>query len=154
MANKHSTLTPEGCTVSPDGIPPDTEEQVAGQSSDLSPNKHSTLTPEGCAIPNVGRPPDAEEPTAVQEAELTQNKNSTLTPETCFKPMVMDIQDVVLNVTDGEGRIYQEKTVVPSGVQQIVTPDANYAALSRVIVEAIPSDYGKITYSGDEITVT
>jgi hypothetical protein len=82
------------------------------------------------------------------------NKHSTLTPETCFKPMVMDIQDVVLNVTDGEGRVYQEKTVVPSGVQQIVTPDANYAALSRVIVEAIPSDYGKITYSGDEITVT
>lgn len=154
MANKHSTLTPEGCTVSTDGIPPDTEEQAAGQSSDLSPNKHSTLTPDGCAIPNVGRQPDAEEPTAVQEAELTPNKNSTLTPETCFKPMVMDIQDVVLNVTDGEGRIYQEKTVVPSGVQQIVTPDANYAALSRVIVEAIPSDYGKITYSGDEITVT
>lgn len=117
-------------------------------------NKHSTLTPEGCAVPNAGIPPDTEELTAVQEAELTPNKHSTLTPETCFKPMVMDIQDVVLNVTDGEGRVYQEKTVVPSGVQQIVTPDANYAALSRVIVEAIPSDYGKITYSGDEITVT
>ena len=108
-------------------------------------NKHSTLTPEGCAVPTAGIPPDTEEPTAVKGAELTPNKHSTLTPETCFKPMVMDIQDVVLNVTDGEGRVYQEKTVVPS---------ANYAALSRVIVEAIPSDYGKITYSGDEITVT
>lgn len=117
-------------------------------------NKHSTLTPDGCAVPTAGRPPDTEEPAAVQGTELTPNKHSTLTPETCFKPMVMDIQDVVLNVTDGEGRVYQEKTVVPSGVQQIVTPDANYAALSRVIVEAIPSDYGKITYSGDVITVT
>ncbi len=29
------------------------------------------------------------------------NKRSTLTPETCFKPMVMDIQDVVLNVPGG-----------------------------------------------------
>lgn len=117
-------------------------------------NKHSTLTPDGCAVPTAGIPPDTEEPTAVQGVDLTPNKHSTLTPETCFKPMVMDIQDVVLNVTDGEGRVYQEKTVVPSGVQQIVTPDANYAALSRVIVEAIPSDYGKITYSGDVITVT
>ena len=154
MANKHSTLTLEGCTVPTDEIPPATEEQATGQRPGLVPNKHSTLTPDGSAVPAAEKPPETEEPTAVQGTDLTPNKNSTLTPETCFKSMVMDIQDVVLNVKDGEGRVYQEKTVVPSGVRQSVTPDANYAALSRVIVEAIPSDYGKITYSGDVITVT
>lgn len=44
--------------------------------------------------------------------------------------------------------------MTPSSEQQIVTPDANFAALSRVIVEAVPSEYGKVTYTGDEISVT
>ena len=65
------------------------------------------------------------------------NKRSTLTPENCQAPMAMDIQDVVLNVPGGEEPVYQEKTVTPSDIQQIVTPDAGYAALSRVVVEPI-----------------
>ena len=54
----------------------------------------------------------------------------------------------------GGGWSYQDKRVSPSSEQQIVTPDANFAALSRVIVEAVPSEYGKVTYTGDEISVT
>lgn len=65
------------------------------------------------------------------------NKRSTLTPEGCQAPMAMEIQDVVINVPGGEEPVYQEKTVKPSDIQQIVTPDAGYAALSRVIVEPI-----------------
>lgn len=65
------------------------------------------------------------------------NKRSTLTPEGCQAPMAMEIQDVVINVPGGEEPVYQEKTVTPSDIQQIVTPDAGYAALSRVIVEPI-----------------
>lgn len=65
------------------------------------------------------------------------NKRSTLTPEGCQAPMAMEIQDVVINVPGGEEPVYQEKTVTPSDIQQIVTPDAGYTALSRVIVEPI-----------------
>lgn len=82
------------------------------------------------------------------------NKRSTFTPSACLMPIVMEIQDVVLKVETGGGGSYQEKTVTPSSEQQIVTPDANFAAFSRVIVEAVPSEYGKVTYTGDEISVT
>lgn len=81
------------------------------------------------------------------------NKKSTFTPAACLMPIVMEIRDVVLEV-NGSGGNYQEKTVIPSQEEQIVTPDANYAALSKVTVGAIPSDYGKITYQGDTISVT
>lgn len=69
-------------------------------------------------------------------------------------PIVMEISDVVLQVSGGGGGDYQEKTVTPSRERQVVTPDANYAALSRVTVEAIPGEYGLVTYSGDNISVT
>lgn len=81
------------------------------------------------------------------------NKKSTFTPTACLMPIVMEIRDVVLKVGDAGGD-YQEKTVIPSQEEQIVTPDENYAALSKVTVGAIPSNYGKVTYYDDTISVT
>lgn len=48
----------------------------------------------------------------------------------------------------------QGKTVVPSMEEQIIVPDAGYNALSKVIVEKIPQNYGLITYNGSWITVS
>lgn len=83
------------------------------------------------------------------------NKRSTFTPSACLMPIVMEIQDVVLKVKAGGPGSYQEKTVTPSNEQQIVTPDENYAALSRVIVKAVQKEYGRISYNAKEgITVS
>ncbi len=48
----------------------------------------------------------------------------------------------------------QEKTVAPSISAQEITADSGYDGLSRVIVEAIPRNYGLITYSGYELTIS
>lgn len=47
----------------------------------------------------------------------------------------------------------QEKDVIPAEVEQVITADAGYAGLSSVTVNAIPSNYGKITYDGIKILV-
>ena len=48
----------------------------------------------------------------------------------------------------------QEKTVVPSDEAQDVFPDAGYSALSKVVVQPVPSNYGKITWNGIYILIT
>ncbi len=55
--------------------------------------------------------------------------------------------------TSHQAAIFQPKTVTPSDAQQVVNPDAGYDGLSSVTVNAIPSNYGKITYDGIKILV-
>lgn len=47
----------------------------------------------------------------------------------------------------------QSKRATPTELQQMVTPDAGYA-LASVLVEPIPSNYGKITWNGVTLTVS
>ena len=42
----------------------------------------------------------------------------------------------------------QAKTVTPTAEAQEITADDGYAGLSKVTVEAIPQNYGLITYNG------
>lgn len=48
----------------------------------------------------------------------------------------------------------QTKTVAPSTVQQIITPDSGYDGLSQVTVSAIPSNYGQVAWNGSTLTIT
>ena len=48
----------------------------------------------------------------------------------------------------------QNKTVTPSEIVQIIAADLGYNGLHNVIVEAIPTNYGRITYHGNIITVS
>lgn len=50
----------------------------------------------------------------------------------------------------------QDKTVTPADAEQVVTPDTSsgFYGLSSVTVEAIPSNYGRITWNGHVLTVS
>lgn len=50
-------------------------------------------------------------------------------------------------------RNYQKKVVIPHKEEQIIRPDAGYAALQRVTVAAIPSNYGRISFNGYDLKV-
>lgn len=52
------------------------------------------------------------------------------------------------------GYLLQDKTIVPSADDQVVTADIGFGGLSSVRVGAIPQNYGLITYDGTTITVS
>lgn len=55
--------------------------------------------------------------------------------------------------SSGGGEL-QAKTATPTREQQIIAPDENYYGLSTVTIEAIPPQYGLVTYNGVELTVS
>ncbi len=59
----------------------------------------------------------------------------------------------LLNITDRWTMKEQEKEVTPTDKVQIVEPDNENCTLRRVTVQAIPSNYGKITHTGQTIHV-
>lgn len=66
-------------------------------------------------------------------------------------PLLVELNDIVIGVAANT----QEKTVTPSEKPQIIRPDPGYNALSSVTVEAIPQNWGRVTYNQDrEIIIT
>lgn len=57
------------------------------------------------------------------------------------------------NVTDRWQMKEQEKEVTPTNAIQIVEPDDETCTLRKVTVAAIPSNYGKITFTGQQIYI-
>lgn len=75
--------------------------------------------------------------------------------------LVNDQTDLIAQIKDaldGKAAVsgtYQDKTVTPSSTAQTVVPDAGYDALSKVTVNAIPSNYVAVqTASGSFTTST
>ena len=58
--------------------------------------------------------------------------------------------DAVINVVG----TWQDKTVTPGATAQTVRADSGYNALGSVTVEAIPSNYGRISWDGSVLTVS
>lgn len=61
--------------------------------------------------------------------------------------------NVQVGIIRGAGKT-QRKTVTPASKTQLVTPDDGFDALGSVKVEAIPNNYGLITYDGSRILVS
>lgn len=59
----------------------------------------------------------------------------------------------ILSMPQTPSRDFQEKCIVPSDEEQVVTADSGHAALSQVTVAAIPSNYGRISFNGYELKV-
>lgn len=59
----------------------------------------------------------------------------------------------ILSMPQAPSEVYQEKRIIPAAQKQIITADSGYAALSKVTVAAIPSNYGRISFNGYELKV-
>lgn len=52
-----------------------------------------------------------------------------------------------------EALTMQEKTVTPGAYDQEIIPDGPNACLTKVIVQKIPSNWGRITWDGEKLIV-
>ena len=59
----------------------------------------------------------------------------------------------ILSIPQAPAEAYQEKRIIPSSQEQVITADGWYTALSKVTVAAIPSNYGRISFNGYELKV-
>lgn len=90
--------------------------------------------------------------------------NPILVPMTVSSTQVtyaMDVEssECSLSMTVGTSINYvrghfQEKEATPTQETQILLPDDNFDALSKVTVNPIPSNYGLITWNGAYLTVS
>ena len=81
---------------------------------------------------------------------ITIDRNGTYTAPTgrAYSPVTVDVE-----IPDAP--VYQEKTITPSETLQVAIPSTGYDALSKVTINAIPSDYvgSDITRQGSK-TIT
>lgn len=75
---------------------------------------------------------------SVETEERTISANGTVTPSAGKL-----ISKVTVNVQNAP--VLQEKTVTPTSSPQTVSPDEGYDGLSRVMVDAMPPNYGDIS---------
>ena len=62
-------------------------------------------------------------------------------------------QGMSANLSNNINLHMQVKEVEPTDEPQAVVPDAGYVGLSRVVVGAIPNNYGQIIFNGSYLLV-
>lgn len=60
--------------------------------------------------------------------------------------------EVATAISYVRGRL-EEKTAVPGETTQVILPGENYDALSKVTVQPIPPNYGRVAWNGSYIKV-
>ena len=64
-----------------------------------------------------------------------------------------EMADAILDLEAGEVADLTELTVTPSDVAQTINPVSPHNGFSKVIVQAIPSNYGHIAWNGSTLKV-
>ena len=82
---------------------------------------------------------------------LTTVTNETKTLTTQGKYLEANI--IITDSSSGGGSL-QDKTVTPSQATQTIVADEGYDGLGTVTVNAIPSNFGLISFNGSVLTVS
>ena len=61
--------------------------------------------------------------------------------------------DLINRITEGNPRL-QEKEITPSEEEQAVLSDIGYAGLNKVVVHAIPNNYGLVSRVGTALVIS
>ena len=64
-----------------------------------------------------------------------------------------EMAQAISDLETGEIANLTEITVTPTDSNQTITPSGNYNGFSKVVVNAIPSNYGHISWDGSSLRV-
>lgn len=88
--------------------------------------------------------------TITVKAQLTENIISVSVDFISLLPVTAQI---VNPLTEGNIRL-QEKEITPSEEEQVVLSDIGYAGLNKVVVHAIPNNYGFVSRVGTALVIS
>lgn len=83
-------------------------------------------------------------------AQLTEN---IIPVSVDFASLLPVTAEIVNPLTEGRVRL-QEKEITPSEEEQVVLPDIGYAGLNKVVVHAIPNNYGRVSRVGAALVIS
>jgi hypothetical protein len=80
--------------------------------------------------------------------------NAKLTPVQGLSASVSPAQGLSASMSNNINIKLQTKHIVAGDEPQVIVADAGFVGLSQVVLDAIPSNYGKISWNGAVLTVS